>query len=169
MDYRDDGLAAFVKTPREIENIKKQICKTFSDNNLKITIEANKKCVDYLDITFDLRIGSFKPFTKPNNTPQYVNRHSNHPPSILRNIPEAINKRLSNISSDKASFDSAIPPYQEALKKSGYAHTLNFNPEPPKSVALKKQICSVSKFYEVTQVYCFSLFSSTLVLSTLPV
>lgn len=130
--YRDDGLAAFVKTPREIENIKKQICKTFSDNNLKITIEANKKCVDYLDITFDLRIGSFKPFTKPNNTPQYVNRHCNHPPSILHNIPEAINKRLSNISSDKASFDSAIPPYQEALKKSGYAHTLNFNPEPPK-------------------------------------
>ena len=124
---------AFTKTPREIENIKKQICKTFSDNNLKITIEANKKCVDYLDITLDLRNGSFKPFTKPNNTPLYVNRHSNHPPSIIRNIPEAINRRLSNISSDKTSFDSAIPPYQEALRTNRYAYTLNFKPEPLKT------------------------------------
>ena len=49
--YRDDGLAAFDVTPREIENIKKKICKTFSDHNLKLTIEANKKCVDYLGIT----------------------------------------------------------------------------------------------------------------------
>jgi hypothetical protein len=57
--YRDDGLAAFDKTPREIEIIKKNICKVFSDNNLKITIEANKKCVDYLDITLDLRSSSY--------------------------------------------------------------------------------------------------------------
>ena len=41
----------------------------------------------------------------------------NHPPSILRRIPEAINRRPTNISSDKQSFDAAIPPYQEALKK----------------------------------------------------
>ena len=115
--YRDDGLAAFDVTPREIENIKKKICKTFSDHNLKLTIEANKKCVDYLDITLDLRSGSYKPFTKPSNTLQYIHRNSNHPPSILRSIPEAINRRLSNISSDKQSFDSAISPYQEALKR----------------------------------------------------
>ena len=29
--YRDDGLAALSKTPREIENIKKNICKTFKE------------------------------------------------------------------------------------------------------------------------------------------
>ena len=40
--YRDDGLAAFDKQPRAIENIKKQICRTFNEHNLKITIEANK-------------------------------------------------------------------------------------------------------------------------------
>ena len=97
--YRDDGLAAFDVTPREIENIKKKICKTFSDHNLKLTIEANKKCVDYLDITLDLRSGSYKPFTKPSNTLQYIHRNSNHPPSILRSILEVINRRFSNISS----------------------------------------------------------------------
>ena len=92
--YRDDGLAALNKTPKEIDNIKKQICATFASHNLKLTIEANKKCVDYLDITLDLRTGEYKPFTKPGNTLQYVNRHSNHPPPVLRSILEAINKRL---------------------------------------------------------------------------
>ena len=129
--YSDDGLAAFNKTPREIENIKEHICRTFSDHNLKINIEANKKCVNYLDITLDLKSGTYKPFTKPGNIPQYVSSHSNHPPSVLRSIPEAINRRLSNISSDKQSFDTAIPPYQEALKRSGYGYNLNFNPQPP--------------------------------------
>ena len=130
--YRDDGLAAFDKTPREIETIKKSICKVFSDNNLKITIEANKKCVDYLDITLNLRSSSYKPYMKPGNTPLYINHNSNHPPPILRSIPDAINKRLSNISSDKQSFESAVPPYQEALRKSGFNYVLNYNPQPPK-------------------------------------
>ena len=130
--YRDDGLAAFDKPPREIENIKKDISKVFNDNNLKITIEANKKCVNYLDITLDLRSSSYKPFMKPRNTPLYVNYHSNHPPTILRSIPDAINKRLSNISSDRRSFDSTVPPYQEALIKSGFDCNLAFSPQPPK-------------------------------------
>ncbi len=130
--YRDDGLAVFKGTPRKIEQIKQDICKVFSECNLRLTIEANKKTVDYLDITLDLRSGSFKPFTKPNNTPKYVHRQSNHPPSILRNIPESINRRLSSISSDKKSFDDAAPPYQEALDKSGYSHQLKYNPETTK-------------------------------------
>ena len=70
---RDNGLAAFSKTPRKIENRKNIYAKHFSDNDLKITIEANKKCVNYLDTKLDLRTGSFKPFTKPNNIPQFVN------------------------------------------------------------------------------------------------
>ena len=130
--YRDDGLAAFDKTPREIENIKKYICTTFSEHNLKLTIEANKKRVDYLDVTLDLISESYKPFMKPGNVPQYVNRNSNHPPPIIRSIPENINTRLSNISSDKSAFDSAIPPYQEALKRSGYDYNLNYKPHQPK-------------------------------------
>lgn len=130
--YRDDGLAAFNETPRRIDMIKKDICKVFNDHNLNLTIEANKKTVDYLDITLDLRTGVFKPYSKPNNIPLYVHHHSNHPPSILRNIPESINRRLSSILSDKKSFDTAAPTYQEALRKSGYDYELNFNPETPK-------------------------------------
>ena len=131
--YRDDGLAAFDKQPRAIENIKKQICRTFNEHNLKITIEANKKCVNYLDVTFDLRTSSFKPYMKPGNTLQYVHRQSNHPPAVLKAIPDAINNRLSNISSDEQAFDSACPPYQDALHKSGYNYKLKYNPQHAKT------------------------------------
>jgi hypothetical protein len=116
------------KTPRQTEQIKKQICKVFANNGLKITIEANMKSVDFLDITLDLRTGTFKPYMKPNNKPLYVHSESNHPPSIIRNIPISINKRLSNISSNEELFNDAKPPYQEALKQSGYDYQLTYNP-----------------------------------------
>ena len=48
--------------------IKKQICKIFAENNLKISIEANYKSTNFLDITMDLRTGEYKPYTIPNNT-----------------------------------------------------------------------------------------------------
>ena len=108
--------------------IKKQICKIFAENNLKISIEANHKSTNFLDITMDLRTGEYKPYMKPNNTPIYIHKDSNHPPSIIKNIPESINKRLSSISSNESTFNKAAPPYQEALNKSGYAYKLKYKP-----------------------------------------
>ena len=102
--YHDDGLAVINQTPQKIEKIKKEICKIFAQNNLRITIEANKKIVNFLDATLDLTTGRFKPFSKPATTSLYVHSKSNHPPSIIRNIPEAINKRLSEISCDEDAF-----------------------------------------------------------------
>ena len=137
--YRDDGLAAFNGTPQEIEKIKKGICKVFCDNDLKITVEANTTKVNSLDVTLDLTSGKYYPYTKEGNIPLYVHTKSNHPPTILKNIPESINKRLSEISSDKECFDNAKPIYQEALNKSGYRYNLSFNatlnqsPRPPRN------------------------------------
>ena len=115
--YRDDGLGAFQQTSEEIEGIKKDICKVFRNSGLKITIEANKKIVNFLDVTLNLDKGSYEPYAKPNNTPLYVHRESNHPHSILKSIPLAINKRLSEIASNKESFHKAAPMYQQALEK----------------------------------------------------
>ena len=124
--YRDDGLAAFNKTPQEIEKIKKELCKIFRENDVKITIEANKTIVNFLDVTLDLQTGKHYPFTKEGNVPLYVHKKSNHPPSILKNIPDSINKRLSEISSDRQCFDNAKTLYQEALNKSGYNYNLSY-------------------------------------------
>ena len=78
--YRDDGLAICDKTPFETENIKKEICKIFKENNLNITIEANKKIIDFLDITMNLKTGEHKPYMKPNNTP-FIRTQTKQPPA----------------------------------------------------------------------------------------
>ncbi|KAK3739663.1 hypothetical protein QZH41_014203 [Actinostola sp. cb2023] len=129
--YRDDGLAILNKTPKEIEKMKKEICKVFADNDLRITIEANKKVVNFLDVTLDLNTEKYKPYAKPTNIPLYVHSKSNHPHNIIKNIPESINRRLSDISSDEDVFNEAAPVYQEALRKSGYTHKLEYKPTTP--------------------------------------
>ena len=117
--YRDDGLGIIKATPCEVENIKKSLCS-----------EANKKLVNFLDVTFNLNTGKFMhPYSKPNNTPLYVHNKSNHPPTILRNIPLAINKRLTEISSHEESFRLASQAYTKLhLARAGinkFKHPLN--------------------------------------------
>ena len=85
----------------------------------------------------ELQTDTFRPFTKPNTVPLYVHCQSNHPPSVLKNIPDAINKRLSKISCNENVFNSAIPAYQEALEKMGYKHKLIFDPQVGK---LKQEV-----------------------------
>lgn len=131
--YRDDGLAILKDQPRQVENLKKKICEIFRKNGFNITIEANKKIVNFLDVTLNLQDGTYKPYTKPANIPLYIHKSSNHPPSILKNIPLAINNRLSTISSNEKCFDSECKVYQEALDRSGYTHKLKFNKPPTKS------------------------------------
>ena len=136
--YRDDGLAVCQATPREIEKTKQEVSKVFKSNGLKITIEANKKIVNFLDVTFDLSSGSYKPYMKPNNKLLYVHRLSNHPPALLKNIPGNINKRLTEISSNEQVFNEAIPPYQQALEKSGYDFKLKFVPQEKQATRKNK-------------------------------
>ena len=52
--YRDDGLAISNAAPRDSENIKKERCRVFNQNGLRITIEANKQVINFLDVTFNL-------------------------------------------------------------------------------------------------------------------
>ena len=128
--YHDDGLAVCKATPKEIEKTKKEVSNVFKSNGLQITIDANKKIVHFLDVTFDLKDESYKAYMKPNNKLSYVHRQSNHLPALLKNISLNINKRLTNISSSKEVFNESIAPYQQALKESGYDHKLTYNPEP---------------------------------------
>ena len=114
--YRDDGLMASKLTPRQNENLKKKICQIFENNGLKITIQANVKVVDFLDLTLDLQNVLFKPFIKPNNSILYINVGSNHPPKIVKNIPLSVNRRLSSLSKNEEIFNVSTGPYQDAVK-----------------------------------------------------
>ena len=121
------------------------MCDIFKSYGPGTTSTANLKKVDFLDITFDLENETFQPYTKPGNVPQYVHKMSDHPPSIIKNIPESVNRRLSSISSNEQIFNAAIPQYQEAIKKSGYDYILRYDPQASIPSAKKKKRSSVLK------------------------
>ena len=124
--YRDDWLGYSRLTSRQTDLIKKKIKAVFDRHGLKIDIEVNKNVVDYLDVTLDMKKETYQPFTKPNHVPIYVHKLSNHPPSVLKNIPQSVNDRLCKLSSSKELFDAASPQYQESLRQSGYSYKLEY-------------------------------------------
>ena len=126
--YKDDGLGVSSASPRQIEIMKKKICELYKKHGLQVTIEANKKCVQFLDAELDLEQDSYKPYIKPGDIPCYVHASSNHPPGILKNIPKSVNRRISALSSNETMFNSVAPTYQAALDKSGYSYQLKYDP-----------------------------------------
>ena len=66
------------------------------------------KIVNYLDVTFNLNDGTYKPYTKPNNEIKYIHKNSNHPPSVIRQIPLSIESRLSTLSFNEKIFQEAV-------------------------------------------------------------
>ena len=70
--YRDDLLASSRLTKRQNEIAKQKVCRIFAANGLEITgTEANKKTVDFLDVTLDIPSESYRPYMKPGTVPKY--------------------------------------------------------------------------------------------------
>ena len=137
--YRDDGLMVHKGTTRsEAERIKNDLTKRFSDLGLKITISTNLLATDFLDLTLNLPSGTYQPYRKPNDVPTYVHWQSNHPPSILKNIPAAVSRRITDTSSDQRTFNTAAPLYNNALKASGYGEHISFLSERKEGTATAK-------------------------------
>ena len=58
-----------------------------------------------------------------------MNKNSNHPPSIKKQIPSMVNDRLTQLSSSENEFDRAAPMYNKALHESGYEIYLKYRKE----------------------------------------
>jgi hypothetical protein len=128
--YRDDGLILLKGTSKRLaDKARKDLHKLFAENfQLKITAEICHQTVNFLDLTLNLHEQSYKPYRKPNNDPLFINSHSNHPPSIIKQIPLSVNKRISQLSSDQNAFSAAAPMYENALNHSNYRANLHFTP-----------------------------------------
>ena len=91
--YDDDGLGIVQNVSKpEMERKKKAIVIVFKGCNLSITIECNLKILHFLDVTFGLDNNVYKPFRKENGKSIYINKHRNHPQSILKQLPKSITK-----------------------------------------------------------------------------
>ena len=131
--YRDDGLGVIRNTNgQKGERIRKKFIEIFKKHGLKIEIKLCKTA-DFLDVTFDLRNNTFKPFQKPNSDPKYVNVLSNHPMNIIKQIPNSISKRISNNSATKEIFEETADYYNDLLQKSGHKDKISYTKEIPKN------------------------------------
>ena len=119
--YRDDGLAVIRSASgSSLDRYGKKLITLFQDNELKITAKTGKTSINFLDINFCLNSESYQPYRKPNDEPLYINRNSNHPPTILSSLPQTISKRISSLSSNFELFSRAAPIYNAALENTGY-------------------------------------------------
>ena len=84
------------------------------------------KTVNYLDVTLNLENSTYRPYQKENNQKKYINIESNHPPSIINQLPLSIESRLSSLSFSEEIFNDSVIPYHDALDKSGYKHKVNY-------------------------------------------
>ena len=125
--YRDDGLGIMKNmSGPEIERKQKQIIKIFKDCGLNIAIKTNLKSVDFLDIRLNLRDNTYQPYRKPNSEPMYINKSSNYPKNIIKDLPKTIEKRLSDTSCNQGVFEAALPIYEEAVRKNGFNDKLSY-------------------------------------------
>ena len=139
--YRDDGLAIIRNASGpEMERTRKKVIAIFKTHGLKVTADTNLFQTDFLDATFDLNAGKFWPYRKPNDSPLYINTRPNHPPSITKQLPHMINNRIAQLSCDRESFNNAIPPYAEALRKAGHSPCTAYPMHPTTPPNRKKQI-----------------------------
>ena len=93
---------------------------------LFLLLHSNLKIVDFLDVTLNLNNGCFKPFSKNDSAPRYINISSNQPRSVLRQIPNTMNQRINRLFSCKRIFEESKSIYDDALKDNRFQDRLEY-------------------------------------------
>ena len=100
----------------------------FKEYDLERTAESNKKTLNYLDITLNLKDSTFRPYHKPDDQIQYIHTESNHPPNVMKYIPASIETRLSNLSYTEIISKETRTHYEDNLRQFGYSKKLTYKP-----------------------------------------
>ena len=115
--YRYDGLGIFKNmSGPEVERNKKDLMRIFESTGLSITVKTNLKIPNFLNIHFEIKDNIYQPYKKLNDEPLYINKNSNHPLTVVKQILKAISKQVSDISSNREIHDQNISYYQDAFK-----------------------------------------------------
>ena len=64
-----------------------------------------------------------------------MNVKSNHPPNIIKNLPESISPFINKLLSNKSVFDNSKGLYNNALSSSGFKNKIKFDPDFNKNIS----------------------------------
>ena len=70
-------------------------------------------------MTLNLNDGSYKPFRKPDDIIQYINKESNYAPNRIKHLSTFINKWLSSYSAAENIFQKSAIHYEDTVNKTG--------------------------------------------------
>ena len=79
---------------------RKNVIKIFKEVGFKIEIQTHLKIVNFLDVTFNLASGTYRPYKKANESLLYINTS----PQVIKQLPISISEPLSNNSSKQRNF-----------------------------------------------------------------
>ena len=97
-------------------------------------------------MTLDLFNNSYKPFIKTDQCPSYINVNSNHPKSIIKQVPKALILRIRNLSANEKIFQESSKIYMDALKNSGLREEFTYQQENiPNGINKEKKRSMVKK------------------------
>ena len=110
---------------QKTDRTRKYIIKLMKNLGFQIEIETNLKEVNFLDVTFNLNSGLYKPYKKPNDQLLYVTTLSDHPPQVIKQLLNSINQKLIKNSSNKAVFYASKNDTRRPFTKVAIKVTLN--------------------------------------------
>ena len=125
--YHNDGILYIPKSDGpNCFIIQKNIIRASKFLGFKIEISSNIKIANFLDVTLNFSDNSYRPFLKTNQYPSYIKVNSNHPSSIIKQVPKAVHMRMRRLSSNQKTFHESNKMYIEALKKSGFKEKFTY-------------------------------------------
>ena len=101
-------------------SIQKKIIRALKFLGFKIEVSSNNKIANFLAVTLDLSNNTYKPFIKTDQYPSYINVNSNHPKTIIKQVPKAVNLRIRNLLANEKIFQESSEIYMKARKNSGF-------------------------------------------------
>ena len=90
--------------------------------------------VNFLDVTQNLSNNSYKSFIKTDQHPSYINVNSNHPKTIIKQVPKAVNYQQM-----RKTFKESSKIYIDALKNSGFKEEFTYLEENIANVINKEK------------------------------
>ena len=115
--YRDDGLILLGNlNGQQVDKIRKIYPQNLKDIGFGMDIQTNLKEADFLDITLNVQNRTYRPYKKPDDKLLYICSSSNHPPQIIKQLPNSISERLRKTSFNQEIFNTAKVEYEDPLK-----------------------------------------------------
>ena len=91
--------------------------------------------------TFDFRPWQniYTIYRRLNNNPIYIDKSLNHPPTILKQLPKSIAKRISETSSNEEILNKSIKIHSKALKEHDFTNEHKYLPNEVQQPEKKKE------------------------------